>query len=159
MSKTNQNKKLNINNSSLYLLPQNKQKIKDPSPNTYSEKLYYNVQKRSEGIVSENKKDVYKDLVKEFADKNIDLELTNSPEVNKINNVKKLVEKIKNEIMELKRNEIKRIFKCFIENNYEEKFNTNIETVLSALIGTDAKDTEMNKYNVVKKNYISYFVS
>ena len=48
-----------------------------------------------------------------------------------------------------------RIFKCFIENNYEEKFNTNIETVLSALIGTDAKDTEMNKYNVVKKNYIS----
>ena len=118
-------------------------------------RLYYNVQKRSEGIVSENKKDVYKDLVKEFADKNIDLELTNSPEVNKINNVKKLVEKIKNEIMELKRNEIKRIFKCFIENNYEEKFNTNIETVLSALIGTDAKDTEMNKYNVVKKNYIS----
>lgn len=121
----------------------------------YKSKLYYNVQKRSEGIVSENKKDVYKDLVKEFADKNIDLELTNSPEVNKINNVKKLVEKIKNEIMELKRNEIKRIFKCFIENNYEEKFNTNIETVLSALIGTDAKDTEMNKYNVVKKNYIS----
>jgi len=118
-------------------------------------RLYYNVQKRSEGIVSENKKDVYKDLVKEFADKNIDLELTNSPEVNKINSVKKLVEKIKNEIMELKRNEIKRIFKCFIENNYEEKFNTNIETVLSALIGADAKDTEMNKYNVVKKNYIS----
>ena len=42
MSKTNQNKKLNINNSSLYLLPQNKQKIKDPSPNTYSEKLNIN---------------------------------------------------------------------------------------------------------------------
>ena len=42
MSKTNQNKKLNTNNSSLNLLPQNKQKIKDPSPNTHLQKLNIN---------------------------------------------------------------------------------------------------------------------
>ena len=119
-------------------------------------KLLLNVKKQSQGIVIENKKDVYKDLVKEFEDnKNIQFDLSNLPEINKINTVKKHVEKIRNEIAELKRNEIKRIFKCFIENGYEEKFHTNIETVLSALIGTDAKDTEMNKYNSVKKNYIS----
>ena len=39
MSKTNQNKKLITNNSSPYLLPQNKQKIKDTSPNTHLEKI------------------------------------------------------------------------------------------------------------------------
>ena len=40
MSKTNQNKKLITNNSSPYLLPQNKQKIKDTRPNTHLEKIH-----------------------------------------------------------------------------------------------------------------------
>ena len=39
MSKTNQIKKLITNNSSPYLIPQNKQKIKDTSPNTHLEKI------------------------------------------------------------------------------------------------------------------------
>ena len=37
------------------------------------------------------------------------------------NKVKKHIEKIKKDIVELKKNEIKRISKCFIENDYEEK--------------------------------------
>ena len=106
-------------------------------------------------IQLENKKDVYRDLVKEKKKKNLQFEISNLPEISKINSVKKHVEKIKNDIIELKKNEIKRISKCFIENNYEEKYHTNIETVLSALIGTDAKDTEMNKYNTNKKIYIA----
>ena len=39
MSKTNPIKKLITNNSSPYLIPQNKQKIKDTSPNTHPEKI------------------------------------------------------------------------------------------------------------------------
>ena len=39
MSKTNQNKKLITNNSSPYLISQNKQKIKGPSPNPHPQKL------------------------------------------------------------------------------------------------------------------------
>ena len=38
MSKTNQNKKLITNNSSPYLISQNKQKIKGPSPNPHPQK-------------------------------------------------------------------------------------------------------------------------
>ena len=143
-------KKLNISN-----------KIQNEKNNNYykhldKKKLYNNLkQKNDEGLVSENKKDVYRDLVKEFEEKNLQFELCNLPEVTRINNVKKQVEKIKEDIIQLKKNEIKRIFKCFIENNYEEKYHTNIETVLSALIGSDAKDTEMNKYTTNKKNYIA----
>lgn len=141
-------KKLNISN-----------KIENENNNKYSsldkKKLYFNMKKENNGLVNENKKDVYRDLVKEFEEKNLQFELMNLPEVNRINNVKKHVEKIRNDIILLKKNEIRRISKCFIENNYEEKYHTNIETVLSALIGTDAKDTEMNKYNTHKKNYIA----
>ena len=141
-------KKLNISN-----------KVENENNNKYSSfdkrKLYSNMKKENNVLANENKKDVYRDLVKEFEEKNLQFEIMNLPEVNRINNVKKHVEKIRDDIIQLKKNEIKRISKCFIENNYEEKYHTNIETVLSALIGTDAKDTEMNKYNTHKKNYIA----
>ncbi len=141
-------KKLNISN-----------KVENENNNKYSSfdkrKLYSNMKKENNVLANENKKDVYRDLVKEFEEKNLQFEISNLPEISKINSVKKHVEKIKNDIIELKKNEIKRISKCFIENNYEEKYHTNIETVLSALIGTDAKDTEMNKYNTNKKIYIA----
>ena len=141
-------KKLNISN-----------KVENENNNKYSsfdkKKLYSNMKKENNVLANENKKDVYRDLVKEFEEKNLQFEIMNLPEVNRINNVKKHVEKIRDDIIQLKKNEIKRISKCFIENNYEEKYHTNIETVLSALIGTDAKDTEMNKYNTHKKNYIA----
>ena len=50
----------------------------------------------------------------------------------------------------MKKIEINRIYKCFIEKDYENIYHTNIDTVLSALIGFDAKDTEVNKkiYNI-----------
>ena len=106
-------------------------------------------------MIIENKKDTYRNLVKKFKEKNLQFELTNLPEINQINIVKKQIEKIKDEIMQLKQNEVKRITKCFIEKNYGKKYNTTIETVLTALIGSDAKDTELNKYNIHKKNYIA----
>ena len=105
-------------------------------------------------LINKNKKNVYKSLVKKFKKKNLEFGLINIPEINKINNVRKHIEKIKNDIVQLKQNEIKRIFKCFIENNYDEKYNTNIDTVLTALVGPDTRDTEINQYNIVKKNHI-----
>ena len=118
-------------------------------------KIFFNLNKQKNELGNENKKDIYRDLVKEFEKNNLKFELNNLPEINRINNVKRHVEKIKNEIISLKQNEIKRISNCFIEKGYEEKYHTNIETVLSALIGTDAKDNAMNKYNIHKKNYIA----
>ena len=37
MSKSNSNKKLTTNNSSPYLIPQNKEKTKKPSPNPHTQ--------------------------------------------------------------------------------------------------------------------------
>ena len=139
-------KKLNISN-----------KVENENNNKYSSfdkrKLYSNMKKENNVLANENKKDVYRDLVKEFEEKNLQFEIMNLPEVNRINNVKKHVEKIRDDIIQLKKNEIKRISKCFIENNYEEKYHTNIETVLSALIGTDAKDIYLINiyFNMIRK--------
>ena len=139
--------KLNINN--------NKDNENKKNFINHKSKIFRNMEKDSEEIELENKKNVYTELVKEFEKKNLQFEITNLPEVNRINKVKKHIEKIKKDIVELKKNEIKRISKCFIENDYEEKYHTNIETVLAALIGIDAKDTEMNKFNLNKKDYLS----
>ena len=139
--------KLNINN--------NKDNGNKKNLINHKSKIFRDMEKDSEEIELENKKNVYTELVKEFEKKNLQFEITNLPEVNRINKVKKHIEKIKKDIVELKKNEIKRISKCFIENDYEEKYHTNIETVLAALIGIDAKDTEMNKFNLNKKDYLS----
>ena len=141
-------KKLNMSN-----------KIENADNNNYSyldrKKLYLKIKKQKKKLVNKNQKDVYRNLVKEFEEKKHQFEIIGLPELNKINKIKKHIEKIRDDIIQLKKNEVKRITKCFIENDYEEKFHTNIETVLAALIGEDAKDTEMNKYNINKKNYIT----
>ena len=118
-------------------------------------KLYSIIQKKTDEIVHGNKNDIYRILVKEFEKKNSKIEINNLPEINRINKLKEHIEKIKSEILELKQNEIKRISKCFLEKNYEEKYHTNIETVLTAIVGVDSKDTEMTKYNSIRKTHIS----
>ena len=55
----------------------------------------------------------------------------------------------------MKKIEINRIYKCFIEKDYENIYHTSINTVLAALIVLDEKDTEVYKYNPVKKNYVT----
>ena len=124
-------------------------------PSTIKEKIFMYIKNESQTIDNENKKDVYRDLLKEFEEKNLQFEIINMPEVLYINNIRKHIEQIESDIIELKKREIQRIYRCFIEFDYENKFHTTIETVLSALIGIDAKDTEMNKYNIIKKDYIS----
>ena len=124
-------------------------------PSMITAKVYLKMKRDSQILENENKKDVYKDLVKEFDGKNLEFEIIKLPEVEYIREIKKKIKKIENDILELKKKEISRIYRCFIEFDYETKFHTNIETVLSALIGIDAKDTEMNKYNLIKKEYIT----
>ena len=125
-------------------------------PSMMKAKEYLKMRKDSEILEEEEKKkDLYKELVKELQHKNLDFELINLPEVEYIKKIKKNINQIESDILELKKKEIRRIYRCFIEFEYENKYHTNIETVLCALIGIDAKNTEMNKYNVIKKEYIS----
>ena len=116
------------------------------------------LKKEKEFKISENekKKDIYKELVNQFKenDKKI-FEIMNMSEIQIINKIQKKINKLKEEISEMKKIEINRIYKCFIEKDYENIYHTNIDTVLAALIGLDEKDTEVNKYNSVKKNYVT----
>ena len=114
-----------------------------------------NMKNESETIDNEDQKDAYKDIIRELSKDDLKFEIIKRPEVSYIDNIRKHIEQIENDIIELKKNEINRIYRCFIEYDYENRYHTNIETVLSALIGIDAKDTEMNHFNIEKKNYIS----
>ena len=118
-------------------------------------KLMIRNEKETKIIENEKKKDTYKDLLNQFNENMLKLEVINMPEITMINTLTQNIEKLKKEIYELKKNEINRIYKCFIEKNYEHVYHTNIETVLAALIGLDEKDTEISKYYTIKKNYIS----
>lgn len=114
-----------------------------------------NMKNESETIDNEDQKDAYKDIIRELSKDDLKFDIIKRPEVSYINNIRKHIEQIERDIIELKKNEINRIYRCFIEYDYENRYHTSIETVLSALIGIDAKDTEMNHFNIEKKNYIS----
>ena len=115
------------------------------------------LRKEKETKISEDKKkkDIYNELVNQFKGNTIKFEIINMPEIIMINKLEKQIEKIREEISELKNNEINRIIKCFIEKNYENIYHTDIDTVLAALIGLEEKDTEVNKFYAAKKNYLT----
>ena len=118
-------------------------------------KLILRFQKETKLLENSRKKDIYRDLVKKFKGRENKFEIINMPELFMIKDLENQIEKTREEISELKKNEINRIIKCFIEKNYENIYHTNIETVLAALIGADEKDTEINRYNLAKKNYLA----
>ena len=118
-------------------------------------KLVLRLEKETKLLERGKKKDVYRALVKKFKGSENKFEIINMPEIFMIKKLENKIKKAREELLELKRNEINRIIKCFLENNYENKYHTNIETVLAALIGEDEKDTEMNRYNIAKKNYFA----
>jgi uncharacterized radical SAM superfamily protein len=75
------------------------------------------------------------------------------PQINKINIIKNEIENLDNEIKQLKKDEIKRIFNEFFKNNYKERFKVIIDIVLSALIGENEKDKELIKYTKFQNDY------
>ena len=119
------------------------------------EKLVLKNEYESKMLKNESMKDVYKDLVNQFKKNKTKIKISNWSEFQMINKLNDEMEKIKKEIDDLKQKEINRIYLCFLEQNYENKFHTNIEIVLSALIGFEGKEAEMNKFKSVKKNYIA----
>ena len=68
--------------------------------------------------------------------------------------LKKKIKKIEEEISNLKKNEIYRLFKEFAENDYENKYHSSIDKVLAAVIGEHNKNIETNKYSKYKKEYL-----
>ena len=76
--------------------------------------------------------------------------------ISDINDIDKLQLKIKEieiEIENLKSNEIKRIFREFIVNDYQNKYHVSVDVVLAALLGEHTKNIEVHKFSKFKREY------
>ena len=82
---------------------------------------------------------------------NIDISKLNG--IEKIDVLKLKIKEIEAEIQSLKKKETNRIFKEFIENDYQNKYHARIDNVLAALLGEHSKNIEVNKYSKFKKDY------
>ena len=82
---------------------------------------------------------------------NIDISKLNG--IEKIDVLKLKIKEIEAEIQSLKKKETNRIFKEFIENDYQNKYHARIDIVLAALLGEHSKNIEVNKYSKFKKDY------
>ena len=54
----------------------------------------------------------------------------------------------------MRKRETTRLFKEFVENDYENKYHVSIDVVLAALLGEHIKNIEINKYSKYKKEYL-----
>ena len=73
--------------------------------------------------------------------------------IEKLEELKSKIKSIENEIFNLRKRETTRLFKEFVENDYENKYHVSLDVVLAALFGEHIKNIEINKYNKFKKEY------
>ena len=81
----------------------------------------------------------------------------NSEEVKKVQNylsLKNQLNNLRKKKEKMKTNEMTRIFKEFQRNDYENRFNVDKITVISALIGEDNLNSELVKQSKREKKYI-----
>ena len=100
----------------------------------------------------EQEKNTFKEISK-LIEKRDDMEIEKVPGMEDIEELQKKIKSIENEIVELKNKETIRIFKEFIENDYQNKFHVSIDVVLAALLGEHMKNIEVNKFAKFKKEY------
>ena len=80
-------------------------------------------------------------------------EIEKLSEMEDIKNLQTKLKEIEIEIDNLKNQEIKRIFKEFIVNDYQNKYHVSVDIVLAALLGEHCKNIEINKYAKFKREY------
>ena len=103
---------------------------------------------------NENEPNTFKDISK-IIDKNTkNYKIEQVSGMNDIKNMQKKIKEIEIEIECLKREEIKRIFKEFIVNDYKNKYHVSVDVVLSALLGEHIKNIEIHKFAKFKREYI-----
>ena len=69
----------------------------------------------------------------------------------KLTHKKDVIEKY---LKEIKKKEMKRLFKLLITNEYERKNEVHAEIVIAALVGENHRDKEIQAYTKLKKNYL-----
>ena len=71
----------------------------------------------------------------------------------KVEKAKYLLQNQRNQMEKDEKNEVLRLSKEFLFNNYGKIYEVCIETVIGALCGEDHKDAQLNYYNKIKKDY------
>jgi hypothetical protein len=94
-----------------------------------------------------------KEMSNLIANKKNNIDITKLNGIEKIDALKSKIKEIEAEILSLKKKETNRIFKEFIENDYQNKYHARIDIVLAALLGEHNKNIEVNKYSRFKKEY------
>lgn len=75
--------------------------------------------------------------------KNENLEEDSFEIVGKISELEAQYEKKKKNLQKIKRDELDRISKEFLTNEYERRFNVSKKTIVSAIVGEDNTDSEI----------------
>ena len=94
-----------------------------------------------------------KEMSNLIANKKNNIDITKLNGIEKIDALKSKIKEIEAEILSLKKKETNRIFKEFIENDYQNKYHARIDIVLAALLGEHNKNIEVNKFSRFKKEY------
>ena len=81
------------------------------------------------------------------------IDITKLSGIEKIDELKLKIKEIEAEIVDLKKAEINRVFKEFVENDYQNKYHVPIDIVLAALFGEHSKNIEVNRFSKFKKEY------
>ena len=71
----------------------------------------------------------------------------------KIDKIKFLLQELLDEIDKNEINELKRLSKEFVNNNYEEKYGVTVEVIIAALCGEEKKDERINIFTKMQKEY------
>ena len=96
----------------------------------------------------------FKEISKFYENKNNNVEIEKMDGMENIEILQTKIKNIENEIIELKNNEVIRIFKEFVENDYQHRYHVTIDVVLAALLGEHMKNIEVNKFAKFKKEYL-----
>ncbi len=142
------------------LLFKNK-KLTNSSSQPQFMKTFYHLNKKfkkdlNENLIDDGNEEIFTGTIKEVSkifEENDNFIFINSPAVIKIKNLEKKIKEIEAEIKYLKQCEIKRIFKEYIDYDYENKYHAPIDVVLGALIGEQLKNIQVNEFNIFKKGY------
>jgi hypothetical protein len=118
-------------------------------------KDYNNIMK--DDLMNDNEesfKGSFREIEKMLEDNGKDLIFVNLPAVNHIKNLEKKIKQIENDIKNMKKYEITRIFKEYIDNDYENRYNASIDVVLGALIGEHSRNIQVNNFHAFKKGHL-----
>jgi hypothetical protein len=130
------------------------------SPRRNPLRIDYNLNPPSD-ILEKYKEETYQDsdiftmkAVTEYLDTKQDLDKETNELINFIDNLEKKEIALRGKMEKIKRKELDRLFKEFLSNDYERRFNTNKAEVLNALVGEDECNQEMSKQLRDYKQYM-----